>query len=284
MQSVRAFGQFSQYLLQRLALTIFALAALAMLGATLMAAFGHWAWISLPLQYNGAPVENAGMYGQIGLTVLAMGMCFFMPSNGRIMRLETSHRRFTIGMNDVAKAYAAVHAADRQSTFQLNSEFDAVRERLAYLRDHPDLGTLEPKVLEVAAQMSHLSTELAQVYSDEKIARARSFLEQRQEEIELFNSRLEQARMISAEMKQWVHEVEVEESVCAAHLKRLRAEMEQIMPELGTHTTVPTLEEAERNEAHAVNAMMNATDKMEGLLTPTALDNIIVEMPPKAAE
>lgn len=278
MQSVRAFGQFSQFILQRIALVTFCLAALAMLGATLMAAFGHWAWISLPLQYQGASVENAGMYAQIALTVLAMGMCFFLPSNTRIMRLETSHRRFTISMNDVASAYAAVHAADRKSTFQLNSEFDAVRERLAYLRDHPDLSTLEPKVLEVAAQMSHLSTELAQVYSDEKIARARSFLEQRQEEIELFNSRLEQARLISTEMKQWVHEIEVEESVCATHLKRLRAEMEEVMPELGTHTVVQTLDEDLEGDG------MEDIQKMHDFLNPTALDNSVVEMPPKAAE
>jgi len=36
-------------------------------------------------------------------------------------------------------------------------EFDAVRERLAYLRDHPDLSRLEPEVLEVAAHGYSLS-------------------------------------------------------------------------------------------------------------------------------
>lgn len=34
-------------------------------------------------------------------------------------------------MQDVARA----HAADRTGVFQLSSEFDAERERLAYLRD-----------------------------------------------------------------------------------------------------------------------------------------------------
>jgi len=117
---------------------------LAMADVFLIALYVTWDWISLSLQYQGAPVENAGMYAQIGLTVLAIGLCFYLPSNRRIMQLETSHRRFSIGMQDVARAYAAVHAADRQQTFQLSSEFDAVRERLAYLRDHPDLSTLEP--------------------------------------------------------------------------------------------------------------------------------------------
>jgi len=247
-----------QYLMQRLALAVFLLCALALLGATIMAALGQREWISIPLEYQGTPVENAGMWAQIALTVLAVSLCFFLPSNRRIMQLENSHRSFSIGMKDVAQAYAAVHAADRAATFQLSSEFDAVRERLAYLRDHPDLSTLEPSLLEVAAQMSHISRELATVYADDKIYRARSFLKQRQEEIELFNSRLDQAKGISTEMKHWLHEVELEESVCAAQLQRLRDEMREILPELGIHSVVQS--------------------------EPTAMDNTVIEMAPKAAE
>ncbi|SLN11443.1 hypothetical protein ROG8370_00218 [Roseovarius gaetbuli] len=58
-------------------------------------------------------------------------MCFCLPANYRIMALENSHRRISPGMQDVARA----HAADRTGVFQLSSEFDAERERLAYLRD-----------------------------------------------------------------------------------------------------------------------------------------------------
>ncbi len=258
MKQLRAVGYLIQFLMQRLALLVFVLGAVVLLGATIMAALGQWSWISLSLQYQGAPVENAGMYVQIGLTVLAVSICFFLPSNSRIMQLENSHRRFSIGMNDVAQAYAAVHAADRAATFKLSSEFDAVRERLAYLRDHPDLSTLEPSLLEVAAQMSHISRELATVYSDDKIKRARDFLQQRQQEVELFNERLDQAKGISTDLKHWLHEVELEESVAAAQLDRLRAEMREIMPELGLESVVRT--------------------------TPTAIDNTIIELPPKAAE
>ncbi len=266
-KSIRALAYLIQFLMQRLALVVFVCAALALLGATVMATLGQWSWISLSLRYDGVAVENAGMYAQIGLTVLAIGMCFFLPSNRRIMQLENSHRRFSVGMEDVARAYAAVHAADRQRTFQLSSEFDAVRERLAYLRDHPDLSTLEPSLLEVAAQMSHISAELAQVYSDDKIARARGFLEQRQEEIALFNNRLDQAKAISTEMKQWLHEVELEESVCAAQLERLKAEMQELLPELGLEKVVRT-----------------ADDVIAEGAEPTAIDNTVIEIPPKAAE
>ena len=258
MAQMHGFAYLVQYLFQRIALVAFAICALALLAASGMALMGLWPWIDLPLSIDGQPIENAGMYAQLGLTALAISICFFLPSNRRVMQLETSHRRFSMGMNDVARAYAAVHAADRGRTFQLSSEFDSVRERLAYLRDHPDLSTLEPALLEIAAQMSHVSKELAVVYSDDKISRARSFLSQRQEEVALFNARLDQAKAISTELKHWLHEVELEESVAAAQLQRLKDELRDVMPELGMETVVHT--------------------------EPTEVDNTVVEMAPKAAE
>jgi len=247
-----------QYIFQRLAVALFAIAAVAITVSTVMAALGLWAWVELPISYAGEPVEKAGMYAQIGLTFLAVGLCFFLPTNHRVMQLETSHRQFSMNMDDVTRAYGEVHAADRGEVFQMSSEFDSVRERLAYLRDHPDLSTLEPALLEVAAQMSHISRELATVYADEKIERARNFLKERQEEVNLFNSRLDQAKGITTEMKHWLHEVELEESVAAAQLDRLRAEMREIMPELG------------------IDRMVTAADM--------ARDSRVVELPPKAAE
>ncbi|NUH64518.1 DNA repair protein [Sulfitobacter sp. S0837] len=270
MTQLRDFTHIVQYIFQRIALALFLIAAVALTFASAMAAFGLWNWISLPLEYNGAVVENAGMYAQLALTALAIGLCFFLPTNRRVMQLENSHRQFAVGMQDVARAYAAVHAADRAENFQLSSEFDSVRERLAYLRDHPDLSTLEPAVLEMAAQMSHVARDLAEVYSDDKIARARSFLKQRQEEVELFNDRLDQAKAISTEMKHWLHEVELEESVAIAQLERLRDEMQEIMPELGMERVVPT-------DDKAPTATPFKAD-------PTTLDNIVIDLPPKAAE
>ena len=111
----------------------------------------------------------------------------------------------------------------------------------------------------ISARLSPpFSKELATVYADEKIERARNFLKQRQEEVNLFNSRLDQAKGITSEMKHWLHEVELEESVAAAQLDRLRAEMREIMPELGIERTV-------------------SADEM-------ARDSRVVELPPKAAE
>ncbi|UWR23727.1 DNA repair protein [Sulfitobacter sp. S190] len=266
MQQLRAFGFFFQYLMQRAALLFFAACAAGLTTATIMAALGYWPWVELTLMFGGAPIENAGIYAQVGATVLSAAICFFLPANTRIMQLENSHRQFSVSMEDVARAYGMVHAADRGRTFKLSSEFDAVRERLAYLRDHPDLSTLEPALLEMAAQMSHVSRELAEVYSDDKIKRARDFLSQRQEEVNLFNERLDQAKAISTELKHWSHEVELEESVAAAQLQRLSDELDEIMPELGRETTVSR-----------PSAQITPIDS-------AALDNTLIEMPPKAAE
>lgn len=121
MQQLKTIGFFFQYLMQRLALFFFAACAAGLTTASIMATFGYWAWVDVPLSYAGEPLENAGMYLQISATILAAGICFFLPANIRIMQLENSHRRFTVSMDDVARAYGAVHAADRGRNFQLSS-------------------------------------------------------------------------------------------------------------------------------------------------------------------
>ena len=230
---LRSLIYLGQFLMQRLAVTLIAVAALALTAVTVLAAFGYAPWLEFSVTLGGVVYHQAGMIAQIGVTVLAVLMCFYLPSNTRIMRLENSHRKFELGMQDVARAYAIAHSADRDSLFTLTSEFDAVRERLAYLREHPELESLEPALLEMAAQMSHISRELADVYATEKVERARTFLKQRQEEVAQFNLRLENAKQLTSEMKHWVHEVELEESVAASQLQRLQDELRDIMPELG---------------------------------------------------
>jgi len=230
---IKSFVVLFQFLMQRLAVIAFIVAAVGLTAVTAMAALGAMQWLQFSAEFNGVHYENAGQIAQITLTALAVLMCFFIPTNGRIMQLETSHRRFEIGMQDIARAYVAAHGVDREGLFQLSSEFDAVRERLAYLRDHPDLGDLEPALLEVAAQMSFISKELAEVYSDEKVNRARAFLTQRQQEIEAFNTRLVKAKQVCQELRHWAHEVELEESVAASQLQRLRDDLRDVLPEFG---------------------------------------------------
>ena len=132
----------SQVIVQRLSLALLlALAAAASLWS-ISAAVGLAPWLQLPVGLGGAAPVDAGTASQLSLTALLLGLCFFVPSHDRVMRLETSHRDFRVTMWDVAQAYQAAHAADREGVFSLPSEFDSVRERIEHLRRHPVLAIL----------------------------------------------------------------------------------------------------------------------------------------------
>ena len=198
---------------------------------TLGAAFGLLPWLRFTVLMGDQVFDNAGHLTQIAATLLCVMLAGFLPTHGRIMMLENSHRQFSLGMQDVANAYQLAHAADRSGVFRLTSEFDSVRERLAYMRRHPELANLEPEILEIAAQMSHLSRALAETYSDANVGRARMFLRQRQQEVATFKDRLVKAQIISKELSQWLQQVEQEEAGATAQLARLRTELTGIMPE-----------------------------------------------------
>ena len=153
MTQMRATALLLQYLMQRVSYLLLLSLGLGLGAYSAAAALGYVNWLTMPLTFGDQVVPQAGIYIQLGLTVLALGLMFFLPSNARIMTLENSHRRFHMTMRDVARAYSASHRADREGVFTLSSEFDSVRERIAHLRDHPDLGDLEPSVLEAAAQI-----------------------------------------------------------------------------------------------------------------------------------
>ena len=207
--------------------------ALGMVAACVAAAVGALPWPDLALDYGGMPVANAGMWGQLALTVLAVALTFYMPANSRMARLERSHRSFAVGMDDVTQAYRVAHAADRLGAFALSGEFDAMRARLEHLRNHPDLGHLEPELLQLAAQMSHETRALAQSYSDEKVNRAKIFLKQRQEEAQALTDRLAAARRTCDELRRWLADIEAEERTAQHQIRRLEADLKEILPTLG---------------------------------------------------
>ena len=226
--TVRVFIAF----MQRASLIIFGALALGLIGLTALALFGVVPWVTLPLEWNGAAIPDAGLYAQIGLTGFAIALCFFLPSHWRMMRLEDSHRRFELGVDDVARAYHAAHASDREGVFRTGDAFEDMHDRMMFMRDHPDLGTLEPELLELAAKMSHISRDLAEAYSDERVGRARSFLKERQFEVERFNDRLDHAKAIHSEFSNWITRIELDENVARAQMERLLDELETMLPEL----------------------------------------------------
>ncbi|MCL3883406.1 DNA repair protein [Marivita sp. GX14005] len=276
MAHLRSISVLAVWLMQHLALVLLAALALGLTGYTLACLFGYAPWLEMTAIFGGYAYPQAGHVVQGGITALALSLCFFLPANSRIMALETSHRRFQIAMEDVARAYRLSHAADREGVFNMRSEFDSVRERIAFLRDHPDLAELEPAVLEVASQMSHVSRELAQTYSDRSVARARDFLIQRQQEIEEFNARLAEAKATAAEMRVWVDKVEIEESVARAQLERLCEELSEILPEL--YAAEPVAEEPTEIVTQAQVEVWDDPAHNPGATFPDDSDNRIVAL------
>lgn len=213
--------------------SIIALIAVALLGASLAAAFGLIPWPQIALFFGGQAVPQAGMWLQLGLTLIVLLLLFFLPGNLRMAALERSHRSFALGMSDVARAYAAAHAADRKGAFALSSEFDSMRARMDHMRQHPDLRHLEPELLQLAAQMSFETRELAQTYSDEKVTRAKEFLKQRQEDVQALTDRLSLARHTCDELKRWLQDLEADERAAQTQIRRLEADLKEILPTLG---------------------------------------------------
>ena len=151
--------------LQSVAQAIIVMLAVGLVAASVGAGLGLLTWPQIALFFGGQAVPQAGMWLQIGLTLLLLMMTLYLPANTRMARLERSHRSFAIGMQDVAQAYRHAHASDRAGVFALSGEFDAMRARMEHLRAHPDFQHLEPELLQLAAQMSLETRDLARAYS-----------------------------------------------------------------------------------------------------------------------
>ena len=230
---VHAALRLAQHSAQQMFEGLVILVALGLVLASVAAGFGALPWPGFNLSYGGQTLENAGMWVQLAVTVLFIILTFYLPANSRMARLERSHRNFAIGMDDVARAYRTAHAADRAGVFALSGEFDAMRARLENLRSHPDLAHLEPELLQLAAQMSHETRDLARTYSDDKVNRAKTFLKQRQEEAQALTDRLAIARRTCDELRRWLGDIEAEEHKAQTQIKRLEADLKEILPTLG---------------------------------------------------
>ena len=209
------------------------LAAFALLTASVAAGFGLLPWPDLALSYGGRTVPEAGKWAQLALAALMLALVFYLPAHQRVARLERSHRSFATGMEDVTRAYRIAHAADRSGVFALSSEFEAMRARFDHLRQHPDLAALEPELLHLAAEMSFVARDLARTYSDEKVACARIFLQQRQHEAHDLTDRLGAAHRTCDELRRWLADIEAVERANNQQIRRLEADLKEILPTLG---------------------------------------------------
>jgi hypothetical protein len=237
---------------------LLAITAVGLVLATGAAALGVLPWPTLSIFFGTFAVPQAGMWAQIAVTVLFVVLLIYLPANIRMSRLERSHRSFAIGMEDVSRAYRIAHASDRAGVFALSGEFDAMRARLEHLRNHPDLSEMEPELLQLAAQMSLQTRELARAYSDQKVDRARIFLRQRQEEAHALADRIALARQTCDELRRWMADIDAEERKNNIQIKRLEADLNEVLPSLGysiDHSPDPS-------EGNVVNLPMTSKDSL----------------------
>ncbi len=235
-----------------------ALTAACLVLATVAAALGYLPWPTMSIFFGTNAVPQAGMWVQIAITVLFVVLLIYLPANIRMGRLERSHRSFAMGMEDVSRAYRIAHASDRAGVFALSGEFDTMRARLEHLRNHPDLADLEPELLQPAAQMSMQTRDIARAYSDQKVERARIFLRQRQEEAHQMSDRLSMARQTCDELRRWLADIESEERKNSIQIKRLEADLNEILPSLG-YSIEPN---GDPGEGNVVNLPMASKDQI----------------------
>ncbi|MEO1239130.1 MAG: DNA repair protein [Pseudomonadota bacterium] len=220
-----------RYGLEAMAIVLSACLGLAVFASVVLAGLGIWPWLSLPAGI-GADTIDAGPALQIGFCVLLAMICALMPASARVMRLERAHRDFRVDMNDVTRAYYAAHAADRAGVFRMHREFDAMRERMEFLTTHPDLGALNPEILELAAQMSTEARDLAGVYSDEKVAHARSMLAERHAEAERLDQLIDRAHVVTRDIRRTLEDVSLKEETLRSRMAMLRDELDTLWQDI----------------------------------------------------
>lgn len=225
---------------QLFAMVFFAFTGLALLAATGLAFAGILPWIDVGVYFGGAAVPWAGQAIQIGLTLLFLLLAVYVPTNRHVMMLEAMHRKFALSMDDITRAYHAAHHADRRKMFEMEREFDAVRERYEYLKTHPDLPEIDAELLTIAAQMSQQSSELAKNFSAARVDRAEDALRQRLEDAEELRGRIEAAQATSRELRRKIEDVEFREGSAASQLRNLREDLAELEARVGLTSAMKT--------------------------------------------
>lgn len=159
----------------------------------------------------------------VGLTLTAG-----QPLNQMQLRWD-----FSLRMEDVAKAYYAVHHADRSGIFQLPEQFDAVRQRMQWLQSQPELSNYESDVLLLAAQMSETTKSLASRYNDDTVKRAEQFLVQREQECERFEALVVEARSAYTTVQTKARKLQLQHETTSSELNALHEDMRRQLEPLG---------------------------------------------------
>lgn len=160
---------------------------LTLVGAVSISAISWWYLAMIKLgQAVALDVTITGVdRGETAVLLVAL-LCSCIPiamwAGGQPLRSAEIDRTYQISMDDITRAYAVAHQADRSGIFTLQGEFDGVRARMNVLMQHPELQNLSPELRVVAAQMSQVSRDLARRYNNQAVTDAYTLIEQCEQE------------------------------------------------------------------------------------------------------
>jgi hypothetical protein len=99
-----------QIIAQRLTLgCLLSLSVVAVLWSVAAAA-GFAPWLQFAVGLGGTTAVDAGMGIQLALTFLLLGLCFFVPMNDRVLRLENSHREFRVKIFQFLSKFTSLYS------------------------------------------------------------------------------------------------------------------------------------------------------------------------------
>jgi hypothetical protein len=183
---------------------IVAMFALVAISSAVCAALGLIPWLTLYASFGEHPLPQAGVMLQ-GLIARLSLLAFAGLEIGAVASLvPNGFRRRRAGLPPRTRNRP-------HRVFALSGEFDAMRERLNHMRRHPDPGSVEADIIELAAQTRLQSRGLAKIYSEDKVTRAKSFLTQRQQEAQATEDQTGIARYAGDEIRNWLKDAEADE-------------------------------------------------------------------------
>ncbi|MCB6176829.1 hypothetical protein LHP98_01640 [Rhodobacter sp. Har01] len=178
-------------LLRAFAVAVFGLFTLGLLVATGLALIGTLPWLMLTPQTAAGPEASAGMWLQLGLTLMAVALAYGLSAHLRMARLETGQRSFAVAIEDVIRARRMRPDGERAALFAHAPGPDADPRG-----DH----RIDPRTV-----------------------RARVFLQRQQAAVESLAEELDQAQRTCDDLRQRLDEIEAGERDLR-HRLRLLAE------------------------------------------------------------
>lgn len=104
-------------LLRGLGLAVFGVLTMGLVVATALALAGLVPWIALVPNSAPGPLANAGMWLQLGLTLISFALAYGLTTHLRVARLDPGQRSFAMAIEDVIRARRMTPGTERAGLF-----------------------------------------------------------------------------------------------------------------------------------------------------------------------